>query len=101
MTPNELLVGGYRMGRELVRSMCDDLTEAEFHHQPVPGTNSAAWIVGHLAVTVRRTAERVGAIDLPVLTEEFVARFSVTKKPAGTQTDLGSKQELLALLDVS
>ena len=50
MTPNELLAGGYRMGRQMVRLMCDDLTESEFHHQPVPGTNSAAWIVGHLAV---------------------------------------------------
>jgi hypothetical protein len=101
MTPNELLVGGYRMGRQMVRSMCDDLTEAEFHHQPVPGTNSTAWIVGHLAVTVRRTAERVGATDLPMLTEEFIGQFSVTRKPADNQGNLGRKEELLALLDVS
>ena len=100
MTPNELLAAGYRMGLRMVHMMCDDLTDHEFRHQPVPGANSAAWVVGHLAVTVRRTADRIGATDLPVLTEEFIGRFSQTKKVAGDQTDLGEKSELLALLDV-
>ncbi len=100
MTPNELLAGGYRMGRQMVQLMCEDLTEDEFRHQPVPGANSAAWIVGHLAVVARRTADRLGATDLPALTEEFIGRFSVTKQPAGAQTELGNKTELLALLNV-
>jgi uncharacterized damage-inducible protein DinB len=101
MTDHELLAGGYRMGRQVIHAFCDDLTEAEFHHQPLPGANSAAWIVGHLAVTVRRTAERLGASDLPVLTEDYVARYSVTRKAAENQADLGTKGELLALLDVA
>jgi hypothetical protein len=101
VTTNELLAAGYRMGHQVVHLMCDDLTEEEFRHQPIPGANSAAWIVGHLAVTARRTAERVGATGLPALTEEYVGLFSATKKPAGMQTDLGTKAELFALLDVS
>ena len=101
MTPTELIAGGYRMGQKMVRLMCEDLTEAEFHHQPLAGANSAAWIVGHLAVTVRRTAERVGATGLPPLTEEFVGRFSVTRKAAETQVSLGTRAELLGLLDQS
>ena len=100
MTPNELLAAGYRMGLRMVHMMCDDLTAEEYCHQPVPGANSAAWIVGHLAVVARRTAERLGATDLPVLTEEYIARFSTTRKPAGAQKELGSKSELLGLLDV-
>jgi uncharacterized damage-inducible protein DinB len=99
MTPTELIAGGYRMARRMVHMMCDDLTPDEFRHQPVPGANSAAWVVGHLAVTARRTAERLGATGLPVLTEEFIGRYSATKKPAGPQTDLGDKADLLALLD--
>src|SRR6266545_1777960 len=99
MTPNDLLAGGYRMGRQLVHMMVDDLTAEEFRHQPVPGANSPAWIVGHLAVTARRTAERLGATELPELTEEFIGRFSVTKKSAVAQAELGGKAELLALLD--
>ena len=100
MTPNDLLAAGYRMGLKMVQMMCTDLTESEFHHQPVPGANSAAWIVGHLAVVARRTAERLGATDLPVLTEEYIARFSATKQLAGDQKELPGKAELLALLDV-
>jgi uncharacterized damage-inducible protein DinB len=100
VTPNELLLAGYRMGLKMVRRMCDDLTDAEFHHQPVAGANSAAWIVGHLAVVARRTVERLGATDLPVLTEEYIAQFSTTKKPAEDQRALPGKEELLALLDV-
>jgi hypothetical protein len=99
MSPNDLIAAGYRMGRQLIHRMVDDLTEEEFRHQPVPGSNSAAWIVGHLAVTARRTADRLGATGLPELTEEFVAKFSVTKKPAEAQTDLGRKAELVALFD--
>ena len=100
MTPGELLVGGYRMGCRMVQLMCEDLTEAEFHHQPVTGANSAAWIVGHLAVTARRTAERLGATELPVLTEEFVGRYSQTRRSAGGQSELGSKRELVMLFAV-
>jgi len=99
MTPTDLIAGAYRMGRQMVHMMCDDLTPDEFRHQPVPGANSAAWVVGHLAVTVRRTAERLGATDLPALAEEFVGRYSAAKKPAGVQSDLGDKADLLALLD--
>jgi hypothetical protein len=99
MTANDLLRGGYRMGRAFVHRMVDDLTAAEFRHQPVPGANSAAWVVGHLTVSVRRTALRLGATDLPELTEEFIGRFGATRKPADAQIDLGEKAELLALFD--
>lgn len=99
MTTLDTLAAGYRMGRQLVHMLTDDLTDAEFAHQPVPGANCAAWVVGHLAVTARRTAERLGATDLPLLTESDVDRYSVTKRPAGAQTELGSKAQLLALFD--
>ena len=80
MSPNDLLAASYRMARQMIHRMVDDLTQEDFQHQPVPGSNSAAWIVGHLGVTARRTAERLGATELPELTEEFVARFSVWKR---------------------
>jgi len=100
MNPNELLTGGYRMACRLVHMMCDDLTAEEFRHQPVPGANSAAWVVGHLAITARRFADRLGAADLPALTDEFLGRFNTTKKAAEEQPDLGDKAELLALFDL-
>ena len=101
MTPNDLLASGYRMGQQLLHRLVDDLTDEEFRHQPVPGANSAAWIIGHLGVIARRAADRLGATGLPALTEEFIGRFSATKRPAGEQLELGTKADLLALFDVS
>jgi hypothetical protein len=98
MTPNDLLAGGYRMAKVLLHRLTDDLTAAEFRHQPVPGANSAAWVVGHLAVTLRRTAERLGATDLPPAPANAAA-FAVTKQPAAAQADLGDPAELVRLFD--
>src|SRR4051812_29638870 len=100
MTPNDLLAAGYRMSRRMVHMFADDLTADEFRHSPVRGANSPAWIVGHLAVTARRTAERLGATELPVLTEQFVGQFSQTRQLAGDQSELPEKAALLALFDV-
>jgi DinB superfamily len=97
----DLIASGYRMGCQLVHSMCADLTPEEFQRQPLPGTNSAAWIVGHLALTAKRTAERLGATGVPQVSDDFVARFKATRQQAGNQTELGSKSELLALLDAA
>jgi hypothetical protein len=38
---------------------------------------------------------------VPEVSEEFVARFKTTRQAAGNQSDLGSKEELLALLDAA
>lgn len=89
------------MGCQFLHNMCADLTDEEFQHQPVPGANSAAWIVGHLALTAKRTAERLGATGVPSVTDEFVARFKATRQQAGNQLELGSKAELFALLDAA
>ena len=99
MTPSDPIAGSYRMTKLLVHRMTDDLTPAEFRHQPCPGANSAAWIIGHLALTLRRTAERLGVTDLPGVSEALVARLATTKKPAGAQSDLGDPAELLKLFD--
>lgn len=101
MTTLEAIAAAYRMGKQVVVGLCSDLTTDEFFHQPVPGANSAAWIVGHLALTAKRTAERLGAKDLPELNEEFVARFKATRVPAREQSGIGDKAELLSLLELA
>jgi hypothetical protein len=100
MTTFDLAAAAYRMGAQYLRNICADLTPEEFQHQPVPGTNSAAWIVGHLTLSVRRAAERYGATDVPPLKDDFVERFKATRQQAGNQTNLGSKEELFAAFDV-
>jgi hypothetical protein len=100
MTPNDTIAAGYRMAKMLIHRMVDDLTPAAFAHQPCPGANTAAWLIGHLAVSLRRSAERLGGTDLPPVAPDLIDRFTQTKKPADVQADLGDSKELLNLFDV-
>ncbi|MFM8271576.1 MAG: DinB family protein [Gemmata sp.] len=79
MPPNWLLAAGCRMGRLLIRRKADDLTDDEFVFQPVPGANSAAWVVGHLAVTARREGGTARAL-----------RVTRARQPAGGVVPLTS-----------
>src|SRR4051812_32665532 len=97
MTATDAITASYRMAKALVHRMTDDLTPDEFHHQPVAGANSAAWIVGHLAVTFRRLAARLGATELPAIADELTAKLATTKKVAEAQSGLGDGAELLKL----
>lgn len=99
MTPNDVVASGYRMAKLLIHRMVDDLAPADFRHQLAAGANSAGWIVGHLAITLRRTAERLGATDLPAIPAEIIGQFTQTGKPAGEQSDFGDPAELLRLFD--
>jgi len=99
MTTPDTLAASYRMAGQLVRRMTHDLTADDFRHQPVPGANSAAWVVGHLAVTLWRTADRLGAPDLAPLPPGLLDAFTQTGKPAGDQSALGDPAALMALFD--
>jgi hypothetical protein len=99
MTPNDLLASGIRMSTALVHRMVGDLTPAEFLHQPAPGANCAAWIVGHLATTMNRTLGRLGVEGVPNIPEDVAAKFQMTKQPAEKQDGLGDAKDLLGLLD--
>ena len=87
------------MGLQSIQRFCADLTPDEFFHQAVPGSNSAAWIIGHLTISAKRAADRVGATGLPEIGDDFVARYKATRQPAGDQRGLDAKGELLALFE--
>ena len=99
MTPNDLLASGIRMSTAMVHRLVDDLTPAEFIHQPAPGANCAAWIVGHLATTMNRALGRLGVEEAPRIPEDVAAKFQMTKQPAGKQDGLGDPKDLIGLLD--
>ena len=101
MTPHDVIAAGYRMAKALLHRYVDDLAPAEFHHQPVPGANSAAWVVGHLAATLRRTAERLGVTGLPELPADVAAKLATTKKAAEDQSGLGDPAVLLKVFDAA
>jgi hypothetical protein len=99
MTPNDLIAAGYRMAAQLIRRMTSDLTAEQWLHQPLPGTNSAAWIVGHLALTMHGTLKRLGVADPPAFPDGLAEKLKITGQPAGKQEDLGDPRELLRLFD--
>jgi hypothetical protein len=101
MTPNDVIASGCRMAKVLVHRLTADLAPADFHHQPVPGTNSAAWVLGHLASVYRRVAASLGATDLPDIPADLADKLATTKQPAGAQDIPGDPAELLRLFDTT
>ena len=77
----------------------DDLKPAEFEFQPCDGANCAAWVLGHLTLTDRRSLAWLGVTDLPALPDGFEQRFVVTRTKAGEQKGFGDPKELVRLFD--
>lgn len=99
MTPNDLLANAYTTAQKLLHAMIDDLTPEEFTRQPVPGANCAAWVVGHLALTLRNGLRRMRAAEVPELPPGLEDQFKATKQVAGQQTGYGDPKALVAVLD--
>src|SRR4051812_40085030 len=99
MTPNDILAAGYRMSAALFHRMVDDLTAEEFARQPVSGANCAAWVVGHLALTLRNSARRMGSTDVPDLPQDVAEKLKTTRQSAGEQCGYGDPKALLAVFD--
>ena len=74
-TVNDSLAFGLSASAGMLRRYVADLAADEFLHRTSPNANCAAWTVGHLALTDRRSLARLGA-PLPELPEGFDKRFS-------------------------
>jgi hypothetical protein len=98
-TPNEAIAYALRTSKMMLHRFLDDLKPAEFEHQPLPGANCAAWIVGHLTLTDRRTILALGGTDSPGLPAGFEERFATTRAQAGKQGGFGDPKELMRLFD--
>ena len=94
MTEADRIAQVLTSSRALTARYTQGLTPADYHHQPLPGVNSAAWIFGHLTLTERRVTGLLGG-ELPPLPEGFEARFATTGVPAGDQHELGDGPALL------
>lgn len=99
-TPNDVIAFALTASHARFRAFVDDLKPDEFERQPIPGVNSIAWMLGHLALTDRRIAGLLGGA-LPPLPDGFEATFKTTKQAAVEQKGLGDPKELLATFDAS
>lgn len=101
MTPNDVLASSYVTAKKLVHFMTDDLTPDEFAAQPINGANSIAWIIGHLANVLAITVTRMGG-TLPVnVPADLGAKVKTTKQHAEKQENIGSKEELVTIIDTA
>lgn len=97
-TANDAIVYNLEVSRKLFDRFLGDLKPADFDHHVAPGTNSAAWVAGHLVLTDRRALGALGVTDLPPLPEGFEAQFPVTRVAAPTeQAHATAGPELVAM----
>lgn len=94
MTRTDAIVQVLTSNKALAARYLADLKPGDYHHQPLPGVNSAAWILGHLVMTERRVTGLLGG-ELPALPEGFEGQFAVTGQPAGDQRELPDGAGLL------
>jgi hypothetical protein len=96
---NELLADVLVRSVEMVKMTLGDFSDADMLARPVPGANNAAWQVGHLigshAGMVNACAGR-SVVELP---KGFEARFTKDTAKSDDPALLGTKAELLGLLE--
>jgi DinB superfamily len=97
--PKDAIAYSLRTSKALLHRYLDDLRPDEFEHRPCQGANNAAWIVGHLVRTDRRSLGWLGATDLPAVPEGFEERFAPTRTAAAGKGGYGDPKELVALFD--
>ena len=97
-TPNDVLIHGLTVSRDLLARYTADLTPQEYLHHPFPKANCAAWIIGHLILSERKALSLLGVDPLPEVPAGFENRFprEVTDKPAD---DYGDVTQLIPLFN--
>lgn len=98
-TANDIIIASLTTAKMMARRFTEDLQPTEYLHRPTPKANCAAWLLGHLTLSNRRTAAMFNA-DLPALPEGFEKRFG-RDESAPSATDFGDCGSLLTLLDQS
>ena len=99
LTPNDMIVASLTTARMMARRFTEDLQPNEYLHRAAPKGNCAAWLLGHLILTNRRTAARLNA-DLPALPDGFEQRFA-RDEHAPHASEFGDCASLLTLLEQS
>lgn len=101
-TPTYLdaLAQAHVAAKAILHRYVDDLKPEEFLHQPIPGANHAAWVVGHLARSARVACEQLGLPDLPELPKDWDADYRPTRAAAPARQKAGDPMEMLRLFDL-
>lgn len=74
-TLNDSIIYGLKSSKDMLDGLTADLKGSEWDHRAVPGSNCAAWLVGHLILADRRALGLAGVTDLPELPAGFETAF--------------------------
>ncbi len=98
MTPKDVFRQVLDSGDMLLRAYVGDMSDADLLVRSVPGSNHAAWQLGHMLAGTSRMLTALGhpAIDLP---EGFAAAHSPETSASDDAARFATKAEYLALLD--
>jgi hypothetical protein len=72
---NEAIAHSLTVSQALLNRYTNDLKSEEYLHRPTDKANCAAWLIGHVTLSDRRTLEALGG-DPPPLPDGFAQRFS-------------------------
>ncbi len=98
MTPKDVFRQVLGSGDRLLRAYVGDMSDADLLVRSVPGSNHAAWQLGHILTGTSRMLTALGrpAIDLP---EGFAAAYSAETSTSNDPARFATNAEYLALLD--
>ena len=98
MTPKDVFRQVLESGDMHLRAYTADMTDADLLVRSVPGSNHAAWQLGHMVVGTSHMLTALGRppIELP---EGFAAAHSAENSASDDAGRFAKKAEYLALLD--
>jgi hypothetical protein len=98
MTPKDVFRQILNSGDRLLRAYTDDMSDADLLVRSVPGSNHAAWQLGHILSGTSRMLAALGqpALALP---EGFAAAHTPATAASDDPARFAKKAEYLALVD--
>jgi hypothetical protein len=98
MTAKDLIRQIIEFGHMVTRAYVEDLTDAELLVRSVPGSNHAAWQLGHLIDSVRGLLVAIGC-QAPSLPAGFEAMHAPETAASDDPAKFAAKAQYLGLMD--
>lgn len=99
MGQNQLQVDMLRQNLGSLQMTVADMTDADLAQRPVPKANNGLWQLGHLIASEARMINGLAGNTVIELPAGFAEKYTRDTAAVDEQSRLGSKADLLALLE--
>jgi predicted ATPase len=97
-TVNDSILYSLKLSKGMLDALTADLKDGDWDHRAVPGSNCAAWLVGHLILVERRALGLAGLTILPELPAGFETAFG-REGEAPKAASYGDSSNLIPMFD--